>query len=363
MTGGATVGSGGMGISGGLTVTGGLTVATGSVYIVNPLTVASKSGITVEKVIVNTGGVQVLQSGIQIYAGGLNVISGGLRVQGGTITATVASNLAAVTASGLITAQSGLTVTAGGLSVTAGATQVQALTAAATMTASAGLTVTSGGLSVTAGATQVQALTAAGLITASAGIALGGTTLTSAVLSTSSNYGDPNYYLSTSDRRLKSGLAPITNAMATISQLKGVYFYWTEAAQRGRVAEAEAKSPSARGLRGSNAGSGFLESAPVFDDRRHVGFVAQDVQAALPEAVAAMHGDRYLGVDYGAIVPVLVDALKETDQKIDAGQASVAAELAALRSLVAELRAGVVRLQEENQGIRGELRELRRTRA
>ena len=58
-----------------------------------------------------------------------------------------------------------------------------------------------------------------------------------------------------------------------------------------------------------------------------MGFVAQDVLEALPEAVSEMHGDRYLGVDYGAIVPVLVDALKDTDRKIDANQRQVEAAI------------------------------------
>ena len=174
--------------------------------------------------------------------------------------------------------------------------------------------------------------------------------MTSATLSTSTNYGGSNYYLSTSDRRLKSGLSPIANAMSTIRKLKGVYYYWSKDAQKGVVSGSRTSPPSisdnektndaaseaqkdgnSSSLRGSSTASVLnipptAHSSPViatrFDDRRHVGFIAQDVQEALPEAVSEMHGNRYLGVDYGAIVPVLVGAVQEMDKKVEAVQAS-----------------------------------------
>jgi hypothetical protein len=40
-----------------------------------------------------------------------------------------------------------------------------------------------------------------------------------------------------------------------------------------------------------------------------------------------MHGDRYLGIDYAAVVPVLTSALQELDRI----QAAQAAEIRALR--------------------------------
>lgn len=56
---------------------------------------------------------------------------------------------------------------------------------------------------------------------------------------------------------------------------------------------------------------------------RHIGVLAQDVEKVLPEAVTA-GPDGYLGVNYDALVPVLVEAMKEQQKQIKALQAEVA---------------------------------------
>jgi hypothetical protein len=79
-----------------------------------------------------------------------------------------------------------------------------------------------------------------------------------------------------------------------------------------------------------------LPSSPAslgFDSRRHIGFLAQDVAKVVPEAVAEMHGDRFLGVDYAALVPVLVGAIQE----LDATVARQGLTIAALERKVAAL--------------------------
>jgi hypothetical protein len=78
-----------------------------------------------------------------------------------------------------------------------------------------------------------------------------------------------------------------------------------------------------------------------FDSRRHIGFIAQDVQGVIPEAVSEMHGDRYLGIDYAAVVPVLASALQELDRI----QAAQAAEIRALREEIQTMR----QLQESHK--------------
>ena len=61
---------------------------------------------------------------------------------------------------------------------------------------------------------------------------------------------------------------------------------------------------------------------------RHVGYLAQEVQDALPEAVApapfdsnkyghSISGEKYLTVMYSKIVPLLVQSLKEQKDQID----------------------------------------------
>jgi hypothetical protein len=48
-------------------------------------------------------------------------------------------------------------------------------------------------------------------------------------------------------------------------------------------------------------------SGLVFDEDRHVGLMAQDVQQVLPEVVHPIHGGRFLSVDYTSIVPLLIE--------------------------------------------------------
>ncbi len=52
--------------------------------------------------------------------------------------------------------------------------------------------------------------------------------------------------------------------------------------------------------------------------------IAQDVQAVLPEAVDTAELDN-LGLDYPAVIPLLVAALKEAKNKIETLETKVAA--------------------------------------
>jgi hypothetical protein len=93
----------------------------------------------------------------------------------------------------------------------------------------------------------------------------------------------------TSDRRLKTNLQPLTNSLAKVSRLRGVYYSW------------KADSMELIGV--------------SFDNRRHVGLIAQDVQQVLPEVVTEMHQGEYLGVDYSGVMPLLVESIRELDYR------------------------------------------------
>ena len=74
--------------------------------------------------------------------------------------------------------------------------------------------------------------------------------------------------------------------LAQVSQLNGVYYDWIHA------------NPNYE-----------------FDSTRQIGFIAQDVQAVVPQVV---HTDTngFLTLDYGRMVPVLAEAIKEQQQII-----------------------------------------------
>jgi hypothetical protein len=104
-----------------------------------------------------------------------------------------------------------------------------------------------------------------------------------------------------SDMRLKKRVRPIDGAVEKIDGLRGVRFEW-------RRDEFPAKN---------------------LPDGEHIGLIAQEVEAVVPEVVAT-DGDGYKSVEYGNLVALLVEAVKEQgqtiagqDEKIDALEAQV----------------------------------------
>lgn len=88
----------------------------------------------------------------------------------------------------------------------------------------------------------------------------------------------PNF-VSSSDARLKSDIAPISDALAKVQALTGVTF--------------------------NMAGS----------DARQIGLIAQEVQAVAPEAVVEAEG--VLRLAYGNLVGLLVEAIKDLAHQVD----------------------------------------------
>jgi hypothetical protein len=52
-----------------------------------------------------------------------------------------------------------------------------------------------------------------------------------------------------------------------------------------------------------------------FDDRRHIGLIAQEVQEVLPEVVSEIHGNQYLDVDYSSILSLLIESINELNTR------------------------------------------------
>ena len=86
-------------------------------------------------------------------------------------------------------------------------------------------------------------------------------------------------FINTSDRRFKKDISPISNALSTICAIQGVNYT----------------------LNGSST--------------RSLGFIAQDLLAVIPQVVNSSDSAR-LGVDYAQIIPLLLEAIKELNEKI-----------------------------------------------
>jgi chaperonin cofactor prefoldin len=111
-----------------------------------------------------------------------------------------------------------------------------------------------------------------------------------------------------SDERLKTKTGTLDNALDKVRSLEGFLYVENELAQ----------------------------SVGYNNDKQQVGLSAQQVQAVLPEAVAlapfdyerqeddtiaSKSGENYLTVDYSRLVPLLVEAIKELENKVKALEA------------------------------------------
>lgn len=147
-------------------------------------------------------------------------------------------------------------------------------------------------------------------ITSAGNVGIG--TLTPAdLLYVNGTAGGTSAWSSPSDVRLKKNIVPIDNALALIEGLRGVRFDW--------------RPPQERSV-------GKDLNLPV--GRRQLGFIAQDLQKVLPEAVGVASGrEALMSVQETKVVPVLVEAVKE----LAALNRSQAAQIAKLQDRVGSL--------------------------
>jgi hypothetical protein len=126
----------------------------------------------------------------------------------------------------------------------------------------------------------------------------GGSTLT--IYAAAGVYCTGDITAFSSDRRLKTDIRPITDAISKVVSLTGIVYKWNDLA---------------------NSLTGYRTDEDV------VGLFAQDVQAVLPEAVkpapfdtengASKSGENYLTVQYEKIIPLLIEAIKEQQAQIE----------------------------------------------
>lgn len=130
------------------------------------------------------------------------------------------------------------------------------------------------------------------------------------------------FFTPVSDRRLKKNFTEITGGLDSIQKLRPVSYDW----RRDEFPE--------QGL----------------DERRHLGFVAQEIREVLPHVVSEK--GEFLRVEYDGIIPVLTRAIQELKAEKDAEIAALKEKIAALEAravarvtLDAELEARLVRLE------------------
>ena len=124
------------------------------------------------------------------------------------------------------------------------------------------------------------------------------------------------YVSQTSDGRLKTDVRSIGSRQDLLFNLEGVTFKWAE---HDSAVHRE--------------GRGFETEDAEAESGDHYGFIAQEVRSVLPELVHE-NSDGMLSVEYAAVVPILVEAMKTHREEMDAMKATVEAlvkEVARLR--------------------------------
>ena len=213
-------------------------------------------------------------SGFTTISCGAITSSGGL-FAGGAIT-----GVTTLAASGNITAgtYNGVTVN------TTGSSGFGNITAGTYNGVTVNTTGSSGFTTISCGAiTSTGSSTIGGVTLNASNISTNGTITASTGSNTINNLGINNGtctgvdFVATSDRRLKSDISTISNALDTVKGLRGVYF------------------------------------TRLGETTRSVGVIAQEVEEVLPEVV---HGDEMKSVSYGNMVGLLIEAVKELAEKM-----------------------------------------------
>lgn len=133
-------------------------------------------------------------------------------------------------------------------------------------------------------------------------------------------YASAVQWVNTSDIRLKANLKEIESAKEKVKSIKGYTYF-----KRNNLDEDEH--------------SFYSEEA---------GVIAQDVQSVLPEAVYKISDSEYLGVSYGGVTALLVNAINEMIDDSDKQNETIQSqqeEIKELKNEIAEMKAAIAEMQ------------------
>ncbi len=103
-----------------------------------------------------------------------------------------------------------------------------------------------------------------------------------------------NSFVYSSDRRLKENIKTVENALSKTRKLEGVSFHWKK------------------------------------NGKKSLGLIAQDVEKILPELVSTNNEDGLKSVEYGNIVALLIESIKDQQNQIDESKR----EISELKNLI-----------------------------
>ena len=126
-----------------------------------------------------------------------------------------------------------------------------------------------------------------------------------------------------SDSRMKEDIQNIgTGALAKLRALQGVSYRLKKEAPASEI-PAKLRNDSSF-MRTMSARPALLANEPdPVADKRHYGFVAQDVKEVFPELVYESDSAGLLSVDYIGMIPILLEGMKEQQAQIDQQQQQI----------------------------------------
>ena len=107
-----------------------------------------------------------------------------------------------------------------------------------------------------------------------------------------------------SSRKLKENFEPVLDSLEKVKALNGVYYTWKQG-------QGDNLPPPDN-----------YDQTPTVGPKKHIGFIADEIAEVLPWVCTFDEDGVANGLDYGAITPVLANAIKELDEKIAKSEAS-----------------------------------------
>ncbi|CAN0170479.1 unnamed protein product [Ascophyllum nodosum] len=319
VTGGAVISSGDLNVSAGAITANGTVTSVG----MSSSAVITAAGVTSSSTINVTAGGLYVTGGATILTGDLDVPAGNITSSGIITSVGVNSSAVVTVTAGGINVTGGVVITTGDLNVSTGAIIANGTVTSAGVSSSAAVSVTAGGINVTGGATITTGnlTVSAGSITASGVLISAGMNSSADVTITGnieiSGTSTALSHINSSDRRLKESIAPLSNPLRTIARVRGVSFKWKE------------------GVPGRQGASS--------DSEREIGFIAQEVQDALPELVHRSGGtvEGFLALNYAGFVPLVVEGVKELHGIISRHQREVNERFGTMDSVTSRYQRGI----------------------
>ena len=123
-----------------------------------------------------------------------------------------------------------------------------------------------------------------------------GTTSPGYTLEVNGSVAGVGAYVNLSDARLKKDVVTIDNSLDKVLALRGVYYNWDLGNANGRN----------------------------LDSVNHIGLIAQEVESVLPQVVKTANDEnKTKSIAYSDIIPVLINAIKELNTKVETLEAEL----------------------------------------